>query len=101
MYKDKQIFDIIAREDARQHMGMELIASENFVSPQVLAAMGSALPINMPRAIPESVIMAVVRWWTKRKSWLLTASRSSLARNGQMFSPIPALKPIWLQLWLV
>lgn len=52
MYKDKQIFDIIAREDARQHMGMELIASENFVSPQVLAAMGSCLTNKYAEGYP-------------------------------------------------
>lgn len=52
MYKDKQIFDIIAREDARQHMGMELIASENFVSPQVLAAMGSCLTHKYAEGYP-------------------------------------------------
>lgn len=53
MYKDKQIFDIIAREDARQHMGMELIASENFVSPQVLAAMGSCLTNKYAEGYPD------------------------------------------------
>ena len=52
MYKDKQIFDIIAREDARQHMGMELIASENFVSPQVMAAMGSCLTNKYAEGYP-------------------------------------------------
>lgn len=52
MYKDKQIFDIIAREDARQHMGLELIASENFVSPQVLAAMGSCLTNKYAEGYP-------------------------------------------------
>lgn len=52
MYKDKQIFDIIAREDARQHMGMELIASENFVSPQVKAAMGSCLTNKYAEGYP-------------------------------------------------
>ena len=52
MYKDKQVFDIIAREDVRQHMGMELIASENFVSPQVLAAMGSCLTNKYAEGYP-------------------------------------------------
>ncbi|MDE6453321.1 MAG: serine hydroxymethyltransferase [Muribaculaceae bacterium] len=52
MEKDKQIFDIIAREDARQHMGMELIASENFVSHQVLEAMGSCLTNKYAEGYP-------------------------------------------------
>lgn len=51
-FKDKQVFDIIAREDARQHMGLELIASENFVSPQVMAAMGSCLTNKYAEGYP-------------------------------------------------
>ena len=39
--KDQQIFDIIRRERERQTKGIELIASENYVSDQVLEAMGS------------------------------------------------------------
>lgn len=41
MYQDNEIFNIIEKENQRQHKGMELIASENFVSPQVMKAMGS------------------------------------------------------------
>ena len=43
MYQDNEIFNIIEKENQRQHKGMELIASENFVSPQVMKAMGSCL----------------------------------------------------------
>ena len=41
MKKDLQIFDLIKKEQERQSSGLELIASENYVSEQVLAAMGS------------------------------------------------------------
>ena len=41
MKKDKAIFDLIEKEHQRQLEGMELIASENFVSDEVMAAMGS------------------------------------------------------------
>ncbi len=41
MQRDNVIFDIINREHQRQQKGIELIASENFVSPQVMEAMGS------------------------------------------------------------
>lgn len=37
------IFDIIATEEKRQREGLELIPSENYVSRDVLAAMGSVL----------------------------------------------------------
>jgi len=41
MKQDLQIFDLIKREKERQGSGLELIASENYVSDQVMAAMGS------------------------------------------------------------
>ncbi|HNX88159.1 MAG TPA: serine hydroxymethyltransferase, partial [Paludibacteraceae bacterium] len=43
MVRDTKIFDIIEREKQRQMKGIELIASENFVSEQVMEAMGSVL----------------------------------------------------------
>jgi glycine hydroxymethyltransferase len=41
MYKDKEIFDLIGKELHRQREGIELIASENFTSAEVMQAMGS------------------------------------------------------------
>ena len=41
MKRDDLIFDIIEKEHQRQLKGIELIASENFVSDQVMQAMGS------------------------------------------------------------
>ena len=43
MNRDTAIFDVIRQERERQMKGIELIASENFVSDQVLEAMGSVL----------------------------------------------------------
>ena len=43
MKKDTLLFKIIGKEIHRQSSGLELIASENFVSDQVLKAMGSCL----------------------------------------------------------
>ena len=43
MEKDKELFALIAKEKKRQQQGIELIASENFTSKQVMAAMGSCL----------------------------------------------------------
>ncbi|MDD4265941.1 MAG: serine hydroxymethyltransferase, partial [Aminobacterium colombiense] len=40
---DRAIADVITRERERQEHGIELIASENFVSPAVMCAMGSVL----------------------------------------------------------
>ena len=43
MERDNRIFELIDEERSRQMRGIELIASENFVSDQVMQAMGSVL----------------------------------------------------------
>ncbi len=52
MIRDKEIFDIIEREKQRQLKGIELIASENFVSEQVMEAMGSVLTNKYAEGYP-------------------------------------------------
>lgn len=52
MYQDNEIFNIIEKENQRQHKGMELMASENFVSPQVMKAMGSCLTNKYAEGYP-------------------------------------------------
>ncbi len=52
MERDNAIFDIIAREHDRQKKGIELIASENFVSDQVMEAMGSCLTNKYAEGYP-------------------------------------------------
>jgi len=52
MERDKQIFDLIEQEYQRQMHGVELIASENFVSKQVLEAMGSVMTNKYAEGYP-------------------------------------------------
>ncbi|MDO4972437.1 MAG: serine hydroxymethyltransferase [Bacteroidales bacterium] len=52
MFQDNEIFSIIEKENQRQQKGMELIASENFVSPQVMQAMGSCLTNKYAEGYP-------------------------------------------------
>jgi glycine hydroxymethyltransferase len=52
MERDKIIFDLIEKERNRQINGIELIASENFVSPQVLEAMGSVMTNKYAEGYP-------------------------------------------------
>lgn len=52
MKRDQLIFDIIEREHQRQLKGIELIASENFVSDQVMAAMGTCLTNKYAEGYP-------------------------------------------------
>ncbi len=52
MEKDKVVFDMIEREGQRQKKGIELIASENFVSDEVMKAMGSCLTNKYAEGYP-------------------------------------------------
>ncbi|MCX2744751.1 serine hydroxymethyltransferase [Mangrovivirga sp. M17] len=52
MYRDQKVFDLIAQEKKRQMEGIELIASENFTSPQVMEAMGSVLTNKYAEGLP-------------------------------------------------
>lgn len=52
MKRDTRVFDIIEQEKNRQLEGIELIASENFVSEQVLEAMGSVMTNKYAEGLP-------------------------------------------------
>ena len=52
MQNDTAIFDLIAAENRRQTEGIELIASENYVSPEVMKAMGSCLTNKYAEGYP-------------------------------------------------
>ena len=70
MQRDHKIFELIAQEKDRQLEGIELIASENFVSPQV------------------------VKWSTKWSSWLLTVLKNCLGLFTPTFSHTRARRPM-------
>ncbi|MBX7126084.1 MAG: serine hydroxymethyltransferase [Cyclobacteriaceae bacterium] len=52
MKRDKAVFDLIEKEKQRQEHGIELIASENFTSPQVMKAQGSVLTNKYAEGLP-------------------------------------------------
>lgn len=52
MKRDKAIFELIEKEQHRQEAGIELIASENFTSPQVMKAQGSVLTNKYAEGLP-------------------------------------------------
>ena len=52
MNRDTQVFDLINQELQRQTHGVELIASENFTSPQVMEAAGSCLTNKYAEGLP-------------------------------------------------
>ncbi len=53
MNSDKEIFDLIEDETTRQKEGVELIASENYVSDEVMQAMGSVLTNKYAEGLPH------------------------------------------------
>jgi len=52
MQRDEKIFELIEQEKQRQIRGLELIASENFVSDQVMEAQGSVLTNKYAEGYP-------------------------------------------------
>ncbi len=52
MERDRVVFDLIEEERERQTKGIELIASENFASPQTIEAMGSVLTNKYAEGLP-------------------------------------------------
>ena len=52
MQRDTELFNLIQREEERQERGIELIASENFTSPQVMEAVGSVLTNKYAEGLP-------------------------------------------------
>ena len=54
MIRDNYVFDLIKAEEHRQLEGIELIASENFVSPEVLEALGSVCTNKYAEGYPNA-----------------------------------------------
>ncbi|GJM27763.1 MAG: serine hydroxymethyltransferase [Cyclobacteriaceae bacterium] len=52
MQRDQEVFELIKKERERQENGIELIASENFASPQVIEAMGTVLTNKYAEGLP-------------------------------------------------
>ena len=78
---DKEVADAMALELKRQRENIELIASENLVSPQVMAAMGSVLTNKYAEGLPGKryyggcQYVDVVEEWCNGESWCRSHSR--------------------------
>jgi len=66
MKRDNEVFNIILQEKERQMKGIELIASENFVSDQVLEAMGSVMTNKYAEGYPGKRYYG---GWALRPTW--------------------------------
>ena len=92
---DPEVAQAIIDEENRQNSHIELIASENWVSKAVMAAMGSPLTINMRKDIPARAITVVVSAWMSSRIWRSNVPRSCLDVIMPMYSPIPEHRQIW------
>ena len=91
MNRDNTIFELIEKEHQRQLKGIELIASENFVSDQVMEAMGSYLTNKYAEGYPGhryyggcQVVDEVVHCW-------MGCLRESISEMSHGFMTILAL----------
>ena len=62
---DEELLHFIEQEAERQQDHIELIASENFVSPAVMAAMGTPLTNKYAEGYPAGAITAAANMWTR------------------------------------
>jgi glycine hydroxymethyltransferase len=75
---DPEVFDAVVRETNRQHNNLELIASENFCSEAVLAALGSVLTNKYAEGYPKKRYYGGCRW-------VDVAEELAIARARQLF----------------
>ena len=92
---DPEVGASVQEEFARQQRNIELIASENIVSPAVMVAMGTCLTNKYAEGYPGHPITAAALRWTLRRSWPASEPASYSAASMPMFSPTPVLTPIW------
>ena len=104
MKRDDLIFEIIEKEHQRQLKGIELIASENFVSDQVMQAMGSCLTNKYAEGYPgkryyggcevvdQSEQIAIDRI---KNFWCRMGKRTTSLRRTSQCSRIPCRTESW------
>ena len=86
MKRDDIIFDIIEKEHQRQLKGIELIASENFVSDQVMQAMGSCLTNKYAEGYPGKRYYGGCEVVDQSEQIAIDRLKKFSALNGQTYS---------------
>ena len=91
---DPEIAAAIANETTRQADGLELIASENFVSAAVLEAAGSVLTNKYAEGYPGQALLRRLRVRRRRRDrWPSRARRRCSAPSTPTCSRTPARRP--------
>ncbi len=96
MKQDLQVFDLIKKEKERQSAGLELIASENYVSNQVLEAMGSICTNKYAEGYPGKRYYGGCEVVDQIEQ---LAIDRLCQRNMPMCSRIRAPRPTWPSSW--
>src|SRR5580704_17086940 len=90
---DPEIAATIDNEVRRQHEGLELIASENFVSETVLEAMGSVFTNKYAEGYPGKRYYGGCEYATSWRTWLATAPRNCSAPSTPMSNHMRGRRP--------
>ena len=96
MKQDLQVFDLIRNEKERQSSGLELIASENYVSDYVLEAMGSICTNKYAEGYPGKRYYGGCQIVDQIEILRSSVFARSTMPNTPMSSHTPAPKPTWL-----
>ena len=94
MKRDNIIFDIIEKEHQRQLKGIELIASENFVSDQVMQAMGSCLTNKYAEGYPGKRYYGGCEVVERAASLRGAGQRSRILRRIESGRHVPRVEPV-------
>lgn len=99
MKRDDLIFDIIEKEHQRQLKGIELIASENFVSDQVMQAMGSCLTNKYAEGYPGKRYYGGCEVVDQSEQIAIDRLKQILEQNGLMYNLTPEHRLMLLYFW--
>lgn len=99
MERDNEIFDIIDREHLRQRRGIEFIASENFVSDEVMRAMGSCLTNKYAEGYPGHRYYGGCQIVDEAETIAIERAKSFSELNGQTCSLIAEHRQTWRYSW--
>lgn len=94
MKRDQEIFDLIEKEHQRQLKGIELIASENFVSDDVMKAMGSCLTNKYAEGYPGKRYYGGCEVVDEVETLAIERVKKLLVQSSQMYSLIPEHRPM-------
>lgn len=93
--RDELVFSLIAKEEARQREGLELIASENFTSKAVREAVGSVLTNKYAEGYPGKRYYGGCEFIDEIEQLAIDRAKQLFGQLGPTCSRTPAPQPTW------